>query len=454
MAVKNKLKIGTSSVRGVIGEGLTPELVVDFACAFGTWTEGSPVVIGNDSRYSAPLLRSAVISGLLSPGCEVIDLGLASTPQVSFYVREFGCAGGISITGSHNEAEWNALKFIGPDGTLLNAAKNEELLDIYHASNFLTAPREKFNLLTPGEDIIQRYIEYIISGLEISAIRDRGFRVAVDFCNGVCYGIASRLLSELGCELQAVNERPVGRFAHSPAPSIPNMKQLADFVKEHQSDLGASLNIDGDRIGFVTHNGRALSEELTIALAVKSRLSRREGPIVTNLSTSKSIDRLAEQFNQKIIRTAVGESHVIDRGIEEGAILAGEGSGGVAAMPVAMTFDALLTLGLILEYLAVSEETLEQMAQEVPAYSMKKGVLSAPPAVVYKTVDHFRKNYLEYKPDFTDGVRVELEDSWFHIRASSTEQILRVVVEASEEDSANQLFETIMSEAAEMMQRG
>jgi phosphomannomutase len=170
-----ELKIGTSWVRGVVGEALNPELVVDFACAFGTWGDGGPVVIGRDTRSSSPMLRSAVVSGLLSTGCEVIDLGICPSPLVSFAVRDLGAAGGICITGSHNDARWNALKFVGPDGVLLNAVKSEELLDIYHAAGFLTASWEELRPVTEAPDVVDRYEEQILASLDAEAIRARRF---------------------------------------------------------------------------------------------------------------------------------------------------------------------------------------------------------------------------------------------------------------------------------------
>ncbi|HXK60548.1 MAG TPA: phosphoglucosamine mutase [Acidobacteriota bacterium] len=314
-----QLKIGTSWVRGVVGEALTPELVVNFACAFGTWCDGGPVVIGRDTRRSSAALRAATLAGLISAGCEVIDLGVAPTPLVSFAVREMGIAGGISITGSHNDTKWNALKFLGPDGALLNAVKSEELLDIYHASQFLLAPWDKLHPVdTNTEKLIDRYLEHLLSVLDVDAIRRRPTRIVVDFCNGTCAPIASRFLKELNCTLLPLNEEPSGEFAHPPAPSAVNMRQLASLMRCLQADFGAALNIDGDRIGFVTGEGVALSEEHTLPLTARIRLRRRPGPVVTNFSTSRMVEEVAAQYGQTVIRTAVGESHVIDQGLAEG----------------------------------------------------------------------------------------------------------------------------------------
>lgn len=437
-----QLKIGTSWVRGVVGDALTPEVVVNFSCAFGTWTGGAPVVIGRDTRRSSTAMRAAVVSGLLSTGCEVIDLGVSSSPIVSFAVRELGAGGGISITGSHNEAEWNALKFFGPDGALLNSAKTEELLDVYHSSAFLAAPWDRLKpLAEPPQGFENRYLEHILSALDVEAIRARRFRVAVDFSNGACGPIASRFFQALGCTLLPVNEDPAAEFAHPPAPTAANMRQLATLMRCFEADLGAAINVDGDRIGFVTREGTALSEEYALPLVAGLRLERRPGPVVTNLSTSRMVDAVAARYGQPVLRTAVGESHVVDYGVAEGAVLAGEGCGGVAPLPVTMTFDALLSLGHVFERLAASDKSLSVLAGELPHLHMRKRELPCAPNVVYRIVERFRLRHAEENPNGLDGVRVDWDDAWLHVRASNTEPVLRIIAEARTAERAENLAE-------------
>ena len=323
-----ELKIGMSSVRGVVGDALTPELIVDFACAFGAWADGGTVVVGRDPRQSSTLLRAATLSGLVSRGCEVIDLGVCPTPLLSFATRELGARGAISITGSHNDDRWNALKFIGADGALLNAVKSEELLDLYHAGSYGDGLRAFRQVAEPDPtDLIGRYAEHLLSSLDLDAIRRRKFRVAVDFVNGACGAVVSQVFAELGCTLLPLNDERSRAFAHPPSPSIENMRQLVDFVRRSDVDLGAALNVDGDRVAFVTGDGVALSEEHTLPLAAHSRLARRPGLIVTNFSTSRLVDAVAKRHGQQVVRAAVGEGSVMDRGLEEAAVLAGEGSG-------------------------------------------------------------------------------------------------------------------------------
>jgi phosphoglucosamine mutase len=439
-----ELKISTSWVRGVVGDALTPELVVHFAAAFGTWADGEPVVIGRDTRRSSTMLRAAVCAGLMSPGCEVIDLGVCPTPLVSFAVRELGCAGGISITGSHNDSEWNALKFVGPDGALLNALRGEELLDIYHASAFTAAPQDRLVPIAEAPQIQDRYLEHLLASLNADQIRQRKFTVAMDFCNGACADLAEKLLQELNCRLLPIHAQPREVFAHPPAPTPANMSILISEVRRTRVDLGAAVNIDGDRIAFVTGEGFPLSEEYTLPLAALGRLARRPGPVVTNLSTSRMVESVARDHGQKVIRTFVGESFVMDRGFAEGAVLAGEGSGGVGALPATTTFDALQTLGMILETLARTDSSLTSLAGKLPHLAMRKGEVPCEPDQAHRALETLRIAYQNRSPDCTDGVRVEWEDAWMHARVSNTEPLLRVIVEAEGEERADCLFEEAM----------
>ncbi len=436
-----ELKIGASGVRGVVGDALTPELIVDFACAFGTWCRGGPVVIARDTRRSSTAFRAAVVSGLLSTGCRVVDLGVGPSPLASFAARELGGSGGIVITGSHNDAQWNALKFFGPDGALLNAAKNEELLDIYHGGTFARASSDRLKPVEDAPGIDERYLEHLASALDAGPIRERRFRVAVDFTNGACGALASRFLESLGCTLLPVNAEPTGEFAHPPAPTAANMRQIATLARCFTADIGAALNVDGDRVGFVTAEGAALSEEYALPLAAMARLRRRPGPVVTSYSTSGMVEALARANGQHAVRGPVGESQVIDLGLAEGAVLAGEGSGGVAVLPHSVAYDGLLALGLVLEEMAVSGRTVAGLAASLPALHMRKRELPCPPNLVYKVIERFRRRHAHDSPDCTDGVRLAWGDTWLHVRASATEPLLRIIAEAPDEARAEALVE-------------
>jgi len=435
-----ELKVSTSWVRGVVGEALTPELIVNFACAFGTWAEGGVVIIARDTRRSSPMLRAAVVAGLLSSGCEVIDLDICTTPLASFAVRELGCAGGISITGSHNDASWNALKFLGADGMLLNAGKGEELLDIYHASAFRVDRPMTAKCREAPDGLVDRYLEHLFASLDIDAIRKRRFRLAIDFCNGAAVDVTSSFLQRLNCSLFPLNETQPGIFAHSPAPTPENMQLLTLRTQEARANLGAAVNVDGDRIAFVLPDGRPLSEEYTLPLVALSRLARRAGAVAANLSTSRMIDVVADRFGQTVLRTPVGESHVMDRALQEGAVLAGEGCGGTASLPHGATFDALDSLGRVLEVLATVDGGLPAVVSTLPRFEIRKGRLACLPDQTHQVLDQFRSRFADQSPDGTDGIRVQWNDAWMHIRPSTTEPIIRVIAEAETAARVDMLF--------------
>jgi phosphomannomutase len=225
------------------------------------------------------------------------------------------------------------------------------------------------------------------------------------------------------------------------------MRQLASLMRYIDADLGAAVNVDGDRVGFVTKSGTALSEEYALPLAAQMRLARRPGLIITNLSTSRMVERVAEVSGQPVQRTMVGEGYVMDLGLAEGAVLVGEGSGGVAMLPVTMTYDALLAIGMVLESMAVSGKSLDELAAAIPKMSMRKGEIACPPDLVYRAIEGFRVRFADRNPDTTDGIRVDWPDAWMHVRASNTEPLLRVIVEADSPERTDEVFNDAMSYA-------
>ncbi len=435
-----ELKIGTSSVRGVVGQAFHPRLIVDFACAFGTWAGGQPVVVGRDTRRSSPMVRSAVLSGLMATGCRILDLGVASTPLVSYAVRELGAAGGISVTGGHNDAEWNALKFIGPDGCLLNAARSEELFDIYHAGGFRLEGGVGRVVDLAGAPVLDGYLNLLLSAVDGEAVWGSGLRVAVDFCGGSLAPAARALFGRLGCELVSIHEAAGEVFPHPPEPKPEHLCELGRVVREAGCHLGAALNVDGDRLALAEPSGRVLSEELTLPLAVLARFQQRAGPVVINCSTAGSVESLVSQWGQPVFRAPVGESFVMDRAMEEGAVVAGEGSGGVAPLPWAATFDALLTLALILDLLAAARVPLDEIVRTIPLRPMRKAAWRCPPALAYRVVESFPRAFPDARVEPLDGVRLMWNEGWIHARVSRTEPVVRVIVEAADDEQAERLF--------------
>ncbi len=440
-----QLKFGISSVRGVVGEALTPELAVNLSCALGAWADGGKVIVARDTRRSSQMLYNAVTCGLISSGCEVIDIGITTTPLASWTVREQNAAAGVCITGSHNDGRWNALKFLDADGALMNSAKSEELLDIYHAAAFLNTRWNGLKPVSTCEGVPDGYIDNLLSLVDAEAISKRKFRVAVDFCNGAAIEPFKKLFEKIHATLLPLNDQPTGEFAHMPTPTPVNMRQLAALMPHLNADLGAVVNIDGDRCAFLTESGKALSEEYTLPMAVKGLITRRPGGVVTNLSSSSMIDAVVQESGGRVIRTSVGEASVVNAAVTRGMRLAGEGSGTIAAPPEVNSFDAILALLSVLEQLAVGNISMSQLAGSLPVSHMCKGQVEMPPTSSYQLLDLLRKYYEDEQPSMEDGIRVAWPDKWLHIRASNTEPLLRMICEADTLEKAQQLYSETMS---------
>src|SRR6266496_2498383 len=295
------LKIGITGVRGVVGESFTPELVVEFAQAFGTYMDGGRILVCRDTRPSGPMVRAAVCAGLLGAGCEVIDLDICTTPSMQLAISRLVANGGIAITAGHNPEQWNALKFVRGDGLYLNSTQGEELLDIYHQREFVKIAWDKIYTDIQSRDETSYHIEILKGAFDVEAIRAKRLTVAVDCCNGACSRLTPRWLAELGCEVLAVNDDPSAPFPHSPEPKPETMAQLRAVVKAGRADIGFAHDADGERLGIVTELGEPLSEELTLALAAEIRLEQKVGPVVTNVSTGSAIDQIAARHGASVV---------------------------------------------------------------------------------------------------------------------------------------------------------
>ena len=437
------LKIGITGVRGVVGETFTPELAVGFAQAFGTYLDGGRIVVCRDTRPSGPMVHAAVCAGLLAAGCEVVDLGICPTPSMQLAAKQFNAEGGIAITAGHNPSKWNALKFVRGDGLYLNSTQAEELLDIFHQGEFLKTTWDQIKTAIETADAIEPHIDKLKSSFDLEAIRNCKLTVAVDCCNGSCSLLIPRWLEELGCRVLAVNDDIAAPFPHSPEPTPTTMAQLRAIVKAGHADIGFAHDADGERLGIVTELGQPLSEELTLPLATLVRLSKQVGPVVTNISTGTRVDRLASKYGATVIRTPVGQAFISEAMIEHSAVLGGEGSGGVSVPEVHPTHDSAAAIGLILEHLSRNTGTISELAQQLPQVTMLKYNVEVEPNRLYSILQNFRmfveNERLEH--DLSDGIKVHFDNDWIHVRASNTESIIRVIVEAEEPARAQELLD-------------
>jgi phosphomannomutase len=439
----NSLKIGITGVRGIVGETFTPELVVEFAQAFGTYLDSGRILVGSDTRSSRPMVLSAVMAGLLATGCEVIDLGICPTPSLQLAVKWLEADGGISITAGHNPEPWNALKFVRGDGLYLNTAQADELLDIFHQAEFAKAGWENIQSKLEQRDAIPHHLETLSRAFDIEAIRARRMTVAVDCCNSSCSLLSPRWLEALGCDVLAVNDDPTAPFPHIPEPKPQTMAQLRAVVLAGHASIGFAHDADGERLGIVTETGEILSEEASLALACEIQLRRESGPVVTNVSTSSSIDAIAARHGANVIRTPVGQAFISEAMIENRAVIGGEGSGGVIVPSVQHTHDSAAAVGLILEHMAESGQPVSELYAGLPRFTMIKHNVAVEPNRIYsllqRVYDELEREGIE--SDQTDGIKISWPDGWVHIRVSNTESLIRLIAEAETAPRAHELLD-------------
>jgi phosphomannomutase len=437
------LKIGITGVRGIVGETLTPELVIEFAQAFGTYLDGERILVCRDTRDSGLMVRSAVISGLLASGCEVVDLGICPTPTMQLAVEYLDARGGISITAGHNPSQWNALKFVREDGLYLNATQAEELLDIFHQGEFEKAGWKRIPRKIEKRDATGHHIEVLKKAFDVEAIRARQPKVAVDCCNGACSLFSPRWLRELGCEVLVINDDLTAPFPHSPEPKRETMAQLRAIVKAGRADIGFAHDADGERLGIVTEEGEPLSEEMTLTIAADIKLSRAPGTIVTNISTTRAIEKIAARYNSEVIRTPVGTSYISEAILEHNAAIGGEGNGAVAVPEVHATNDSAAGAGLILEQMTKTGKSISEMIAHLPRYHMLKHNVAMAPNLLFSALNDIRSEAETAGAsdvDLSDGIMLSWPDGWLHVRASNTESMIRIIAEAETEDRGQELL--------------
>lgn len=429
------LMVSVSGIRGRVGEALTPEVVARYAAGFGAWAssrgESHKIVVGRDSRVSGPMFHHAVLSALQSVGCDVIDVGLTTTPTCQLAVEHHHAAGGLMISASHNPIEWNALKFIGPTGLFLDNAEGVEMRALVEAG----IPRARWDQLGQielDEGAIQRHIDRVLSipYLDVEGIRRRRFNVALDCVRGAGAIIMPLLLDRLGCRVTAINLETDGLFPRPPEPVAENLGDLERLVLRSGAAIGFAVDPDVDRLALVSDAGKAIGEDFTLALAARVVLRHKRGSVVTNLSTSRIVEDVASGAGVPVIRTPVGEVNVAVRMRDEHAPIGGEGNGGVILSEVHLGRDAPVGAALLLQLLHEDNMTLSQIVSELPRYAIVKDKLDRPNASLDTVYDALRSAFPGAAADTQDGLRLSWPDRWVHVRPSGTEPIVRVIAEA------------------------
>jgi phosphomannomutase len=437
------LKISISGVRGVVGDSLTPTLLTRFAQAFGTYVGSGLIVIGRDPRTSGEMVKQAVIAGLLSSGRRVLDVGMCPVPTIQLIVRHHRAQGGIAITASHNPAEWNALKFIGPNGLFLDAGQARELLDIYHQGEYTKVPSHEIRQVEVLAGATDRHIKTILETLGPLPRRDRKLRVVLDACNGAASVAGPGLIERLGAEIIPINVTPNGSFPRPAEPLPENLSALCTAVKEHEADVGFAQDMDADRLAIVSEKGEAIGEDYTLVMATSYILGREPGPVVANLSTTAALSDVVESFGCPFFLTKIGEVNVTEAMQREKAVIGGEGNGGVIYPRVNFARDSLVGIALVLHYLAETGQSVTELMGRFPRLSMIKEKLACPSDRIPNILRTLRRDYAKYPMDTRDGVKVTLPDGWFLVRGSNTEPIIRIVAEAGSEAEARSILESV-----------
>ncbi|HVH10739.1 MAG TPA: phosphoglucosamine mutase [Gemmatimonadales bacterium] len=452
------LMVGVSGVRGIVGKDLTPEVVAGWARAFGTWVgegrgegrrERPRVVVGRDARASGPAFAAAVTAGLVSVGCDVVDLGLVPTPTVQLAVEHHHASGGVAITASHNPIEWNALKFIGPDGIFLDGAAGTRVAAL--ARDATGAEPRNGGRVSTDLGAIERHLAGVLAlpTLDVERIRARRFQVALDAVRGAGGPAMGALLERLGCRVVGINLETDGQFPRAPEPVPENLGELIALVRRSDADLGVAVDPDVDRLAIVDEQASAIGEDYTLAFAVRAVLGGAASQagaaprvVVCNLSTSLVVEDAARDCGAAVARTPVGEAHVARVLRELHAPIGGEGNGGVIYPLLHVGRDAPVAAALVLELLARTGKRVSDLVAAAPRYTIVKAKVPRSSARRLPTADDLDSALLRgAKVDRQDGLRLAWRDRWLHVRPSNTEPIIRLIAEAPTRAEAEQLVE-------------
>lgn len=448
----NKPKLSVTGYRAIWGKDLDEKIAFEYARSFARFIKnknGKKVIVGRDARVTGPIIFKSVREAFEKEGIEVKYAGLLPTPTMLMLTKKKGYDAGVMITASHNPPEYNGMKFIMPEGRLTNQEETNQIEKVRQTLN------ESEKIPTPGDTSFnidnfdnkewrQVHIDEVLKNIDVELIKSKKFKVALDPINSGGSIIGQELLKELGCEVHVINGEPNGQFAHMPEPLEINLSGTASFVKEVAPDIGFVQDPDADRLVLINEKGEVILEELCVTLATKSVLSRgKANDVVTNLSTTKVFEDVANSYGAKVHRTKVGEANVVEKMIEVNAPIGGEGSGGVIYPPVGFFRDSLSGMALVLELLARENKKISEIVSSLPKYIMKKDKFTITEDInkIYKDL---MSKWSNAKINTEDGVRFDWEDSsWVHIRPSNTEPIVRVFGEAKDENRINTIFKEV-----------
>jgi phosphomannomutase len=452
-----------SGIRGTIGgkpgKSLTPVDLVKFTTAYGAWVakqgDNKKIIIGRDGRISGGMVRDIVAATLQSIGCTVVDLGLSTTPTVEMAVKMENAAGGIILTASHNPKEWNALKLLNGNGEFLDAAEGQWILDYAEQNEPVYAEIGKIGAVTQNNTYIQKHIDAILEHplVDVAAIKKMNFRIVVDAVNSTGAISVPPLLHALGvADVIVINEEVTGKFAHNPEPLPENLIELCSTVKKKNASLGIAIDPDVDRLCFVCEDGSLFGEEYTLVAIADYILANKKGNTVSNLSSTRALRDVTEKYGGQYFPSAVGEVNVVKKMKEVNAVIGGEGNGGVIVPELHYGRDALIGIALFLTHLAKFGKSIKALRSTYPSYFISKNKIELAEDVNVKHIfEQIKKKYKKQPINTEDGLRIDFDNDWVHLRTSNTEPIIRIYSESGTETTANNIAKRIMADIKEMM---
>jgi phosphomannomutase len=452
-----------SGIRGTIGgrtgDNLTPLDIVKFTAAYGTLLRNSSknnkIIIGRDGRISGLLVKNLVISTLNALGFDVVDLDFSTTPTVEMAVVFEKAAGGIILTASHNPKEWNALKLLNSKGEFISGSEGQEILRIAEKEDFRFVEVDHLGVTTLGVNLLAEHIEAVVKYklVDITAIKAKNFKVVIDVVNSTGAIALPALLTALGVtDIIVLNGEVNGNFAHNPEPLPEHLTQLSIEVLKHKADLGIAVDPDVDRLCFVCEDGTMFGEEYTLVAVADYVLSKRKGNTVSNMSSTKSLKEITLKHGGQYFPSAVGEVNVVDKMKATHAVIGGEGNGGIIVPDLHYGRDALIGIALFLTQLAESGLSARHLRNTYPDYYISKNKITLDKGINVKNVfEKIKEKYKSNPQNTEDGLKIEFDNDWVHLRTSNTEPIIRIYAESNFETTANNIALRIMEDIKESM---
>ncbi|MBZ9786299.1 phosphoglucosamine mutase [Psychroflexus sp. CAK57W] len=447
------------TIGGQVGDNLTPLDVVKFSAAYGQWIktqrnkEHYKVVVGRDARISGDMVQSLVMQTLSGMGIHVVDLELSTTPTVEMAVTMENADGGIILTASHNPKQWNALKLLNKDGEFLNAEEGLQILNFVEKEDFEFSDVDDLGKITYHNAYIDLHIEEVLNLelVDVDQIKDAKIKVVVDAVNSTGGISIPPLLEMLGVEVVRLYCEPNGHFPHNPEPLAKHLTELSHRVKEENADFGIAVDPDVDRLAFVDEKGEMFGEEYTLVSIADYVLSRKKGATVSNLSSSRALRDVTEKHGCKYFASAVGEVNVVAKMKEVNAVIGGEGNGGIIYPELHYGRDSLVGVALFLSLLSEKQIKVSELRQTYTSYFMTKEKIELTPELnVDALLNKIQENYKEEDITTIDGVKIDFETNWVHLRKSNTEPIVRIYTEAKSQEEADALAKRFITELEEL----